>query len=244
MRYGASAVSIITTPCKRCSFENPPEARFCAECGEPMPGPDEPARSSQVLSAPTTIREPDRDSPEALAKLDLEREMAARDALRFSGLGRLVGALARETAKSARTQAIVNLAAARATILARAKRDDAGGGAKDPPKQIRRPLRDVVTKAESVASEAKRDGLRAGHLARQVDDRAAPSASAVTQMVAALDGALDMSEPEWTIERTLERLGKLAVDAEKRGGEALRAHGEHAAELETITGAHDEARGK
>jgi len=242
MRYGASAVSIITTPCKRCSFENPPEARFCAECGEPMPGPEEPARSSQVLSAPTTIREPDRDSPEALAELDLEREMAARDALRFSGLGRLVGALARETAKSARTQAIVNLAAARATILARAKRDETSEPASSPPKGIRRPLRDVVAKAESVAGDAKRDGLRAGQLAKDVDDRAAASAGRVAEMIEALDGALDMSEREWSIERTLERLGKLAVDAEKRGGEALRAHGEHAAELEMISGAHHEAR--
>jgi hypothetical protein len=244
MGYGASAVSVITTPCKRCSFENPPEARFCAECGEPMPVPDEPARSSQVLSAPTTIREPARDSPEALGRLDLEREMAARDVLRFSGLGRLVGALARETAKSARTQAIVNLAAVRATILARAKRDEKGEGASDPPKEIRRPLRDVVAKAESVAGDAKRDGLRAGQLAKEVDDRAAPSAAAVSEMASALDAALDVGQPDWTIDRTLERLGKLAVDAEKRGGDALRAYAEHTAELDTITDAHDEARGR
>jgi hypothetical protein len=162
--------------------------------------------------------------------------MAARDALRFSGLGRLVGALARETAKSARTQAIVNLAAARATILARAKRDETS----EPPKGIRRPLRDVVAKAESVAGDAKRDGLRAGQLAKDVDDRAAASAGRVAEMIEALDGALDMSEREWSIERTLERLGKLAVDAEKRGGEALRVYGEHAAELEMIAGAHHE----
>jgi hypothetical protein len=226
-----------------CSFENPPEARFCGDCGEPFHIAPQGLETSQVLSAPTTLREPARDSPEALARLDLQRDMAAADAVRFAGLGRLISGLAREMAKSAKTPAIVNLAAARATILARPRHQAESGATVDEPsvKGIRAPLRSVCERAESVATDAKRDGLRTGQLAKEIDDRAAGAATSISEMASGLESALDTGESEWTMETSLEKLGKLAVLAEERGSTALRAHSDLASELDALTGAGKEA---
>ncbi|PTQ53575.1 MAG: putative membrane protein [Hydrogenibacillus schlegelii] len=44
--------------CPQCGFENEPNARFCAECGAPLPAPDPPASDAPQAAEPVNDRSP------------------------------------------------------------------------------------------------------------------------------------------------------------------------------------------
>jgi hypothetical protein len=224
-------------PCARCGFANPAEARFCGECGEVLRGANGP-RTADLKAEPSTLRDPPRDGQESLARLDLQREIAAENAWRFLGASRLLERLAAHSARSARIGGVVNLAAARATAIGSLHRAKAAGTtANEHFTSIARASSDTALRSLAGASTANAiaDGIRPEQRDEDVAFAIAGDATRFSELASATTQALDAGQAGWSAESMTNTLRELASAAQEHAKEAARIECERRLELEDLT---------
>ena len=224
-------------PCARCGFANLAEARFCGECGEVLRGAKGP-RTGDIKHEPETLRDPPRDSPEALARLDVQREFAAESAWRLASASRLLERIAAHAERSGRIGGVVNLAVARATAIGALRRaKEAGSTANEHFTAISRASEETAVRGLEGPSavDATVDGLRPAQGAEDVALALAAHRPRFTELAQATTHALDAGQPDWDLGKAMATLRTLASKAEEGRLEAARIERERSVELDDLT---------
>ncbi len=225
-------------PCPHCGVENPPDARFCGSCGGVQRTGQGP-RTSDLANEPETLRDPPRDGPEAIARIDLQRELAAESAARLARVARVFERLASSLDRAARTAGITSIAVVRATAIGsldRAKK--AGTTASEHATVIAHASSDAAVRGvvgptvESMTS----DGIRPLQRREDVALGVAAETMAFAELSSAATRALDAGARGFNADEAVATLRALALSATARAKTADETRREHVAELDELEG--------